>query len=80
MMLMGLMRYKKRTGFLTGVAIAQVSEFSLIFVALGLSLGHISEEVFALIVSVGVLTIGVSTYTIIYSEKYFLIFLPFYLF
>jgi voltage-gated potassium channel Kch len=77
MMLMGLMRYKKRTGFLTGVTIAQVSEFSLIFVALGLSLGHISEEVFALIVSVGVLTIGVSAYTIIYSEKTFPYLSPF---
>lgn len=71
MILMGVMRYKKRTGFLTGVTVAQISEFSLIFVALGLSLGHISEEVFALVVAVGVLTIGVSTYIIIYSEKIF---------
>jgi Kef-type K+ transport system membrane component KefB len=77
MMLMGLMRYKKRTGFLTGVTVAQISEFSLIFVALGLSLGHIPEEVFALVVSVGVLTIGVSTYSIIYSEKIFPYLSPF---
>ncbi|MCF7845273.1 MAG: cation:proton antiporter [Candidatus Pacebacteria bacterium] len=77
MMLMGLMRYKKRTGFLTGVTVAQISEFSLIFVALGLSLGHIPEEVFALVVSVGVLTIGVSTYSIVYSEKIFPYLSPF---
>jgi Kef-type K+ transport system membrane component KefB len=71
MALMGLMRYKKRTGFLTGVTVAQISEFSLIFAALGLSLGHIPEETFALIVSVAVVTIGISTYFIIYSEKIF---------
>jgi Kef-type K+ transport system membrane component KefB len=77
MALMGLMRYKKRTGFLTGATAAQISEFSLVFVVLGFSLGHISEEVFALVVAVGVLTIGASTYIIIYSEKIFPYLSPF---
>jgi len=71
MVIMGLMRYKKRTGFLTGVTVAQISEFSLIFATLGLALGHITDQVFALVVAVGVITITLSTYLILYAEKIF---------
>ncbi len=71
MFLMGMMRYKKRTGFLTGTTVAQISEFSLVFAILGLSLGHIKDEIFALIIAVGVVTIAVSTYVIIYAERIF---------
>ncbi|MDY0377509.1 MAG: cation:proton antiporter, partial [Desulfobacterales bacterium] len=41
--IMGFMGYRRRTGFLAGLAVAQISEFSLIVAALGLSLGHRSE-------------------------------------
>ncbi len=71
MVIMGIMRYKKRTGFLTGVTVAQISEFSLIFATLGLSLGHITNQIFAVIVAVGVVTITLSTYLILYAEKIF---------
>ncbi len=71
MILMGLMRYKKRTSFLTGVTVAQISEFSLIFATLGLTLGHITDQIFAIIVAVGVTTITLSTYLILYAEKIF---------
>ncbi len=71
MIIMGFMRYKKRTGFLTGVTVAQISEFSLIFAMAGLSLRHINEQIFAIIVAVGVVTITFSTYLILYGEKIF---------
>jgi Kef-type K+ transport system membrane component KefB len=71
MTIMGIMRYKKRTGFLTGVTVAQISEFSLIFAIAGLSLGHINNQIFAIIVAVGVVTITLSTYLILYAEKIF---------
>ncbi len=71
MAIMGFMRYRKRTGFLTGVTVAQISEFSLIFATLGLSLGHITNDIFIIIVAVGVLTITISTYLILYAEKIF---------
>ncbi len=71
MTIMGIMRYKKRTSFLTGVTVAQISEFSLIFATLGLALGHITDQIFALIAAVGVVTITLSTYLIIYAEKVF---------
>lgn len=71
MIIMGFMRYKKRTSFLTSVTVAQISEFSLIFATLGLSLGHITNDIFVLIVIVGVITITLSTYLILYAEKIF---------
>lgn len=71
MVIMGLMGYRKRTGFLAGLTVAQISEFSLIFAALGLSLGHIGEGVVGLITLVGLITIALSTYMIIYSHQLF---------
>lgn len=35
--IMGYMGYRKRTGFLAGLTVAQISEFSLIFMAMGMS-------------------------------------------
>ncbi|MEX2099882.1 MAG: cation:proton antiporter family protein [Acidimicrobiia bacterium] len=69
MLIMGLMGYRKRTGFLAGLTVAQISEFSLILAALGLSLGHIEEDTMALITLVGLVTIGLSTYLILYSHQ-----------
>jgi Kef-type K+ transport system membrane component KefB len=69
MIIMGLLGYRKRTGFLAGLNVAQISEFSLILAALGLSLGQINEETLGLITLVGLLTIGISTYLIMYSHQ-----------
>jgi Kef-type K+ transport system membrane component KefB/Trk K+ transport system NAD-binding subunit len=65
--IMGFMGYRRRTGFLAGLTVAQISEFSLILGALGVSLGHIGMEAMSLITLVGVVTICISTYMIIYS-------------
>ncbi len=69
LILMGAMGYRKRTAFLAGLTVAQISEFSLIFAGLGLAIGHITEEVVGLITLVGLITIGLSTYLIIYSHQ-----------
>jgi Kef-type K+ transport system membrane component KefB len=69
MLIMGAMRYRKRVGFLAGLTVAQISEFSLIFAALGVSLGHIGGETLGLITTVGIITIGLSTYLILYSAQ-----------
>lgn len=66
--IMGIMGYRRRTGFLAGLTVAQISEFSLIVAALGLSIGHINEETMGLITLVGVVTIFLSTYMILYSD------------
>ncbi len=69
MTIMGIMGYRKRTGFLAGLTVAQISEFSLLFGALGVTLGHINKDVLSLITLVGIITIGLSTYMILYSHK-----------
>ncbi len=69
MALMGLLGYRKRTSFLTGIAVAQISEFSLILVAMGENAGHLSSETVSMITGVGVLTITVSAYFILYGHK-----------
>ncbi len=68
MVIMGVLGYRSRTGFLAGLTVAQISEFSLILGALGVSLGHISAETMGLITLVGLITISASTYMIIYSH------------
>lgn len=68
MIIMGALGYRKRTGFLAGLTVAQISEFSLILGALGLSLGHINDETMGLITLVGLITISASTYMILYSH------------
>jgi Kef-type K+ transport system membrane component KefB len=67
--LMGRMGYRKYTSALTGLSLSQISEFSLILAALGVSLGHIDQEVLGLITLVGLITMAVSTYLILDSHS-----------
>ncbi len=69
LIIMGIMGYRKRTSFLAGLTVAQISEFSLIFAGMGLAVGHITNEVVGLITLVGLITIGLSTYLILYSHQ-----------
>lgn len=69
MAIMGYMGYRKRTGFLAGLTVAQISEFSIIFVSMGISLGHVGNTVLGLITLVGLVTIALSTYMILYSHR-----------
>ncbi|MGQ9424497.1 NAD-binding protein [Gilvimarinus sp. F26214L] len=68
MIIMGAMGYRKRTGFLAGLTVAQISEFSLIFVSMGLTLGHLQTEALGLVTLVGLITIALSVYMITYSH------------
>ncbi len=68
MIIMGVMGYRKRTGFLAGLTVAQISEFSLIFMAMGLHLGHVSAQAVSLVTLVGLATIALSTSMITYSQ------------
>ena len=65
--IMGGMGYHKRTGFMCGLTVAQISEFSLILAALGMQLGHIDQGTLSLVTLVGLVTIFASTYLILYS-------------
>jgi len=74
--IMGAMGYRKRTGFLAGLTVAQISEFSLIFMAMGVSIGHVADEALGLVTLVGLVTIAASTYMITYSHQLFGVFGP----
>jgi Kef-type K+ transport system membrane component KefB len=69
MAIMGYMGYRKRTGFLAGLTVAQISEFSIIFVAMGISLGHVGDSALGLTTLVGLITIALSSYMILYSHR-----------
>jgi Kef-type K+ transport system membrane component KefB/Trk K+ transport system NAD-binding subunit len=71
MAILRLFGYKKRTNFLAGVSIAQISEFSLILILLGFTLGHLSQEIMSLAVLIAIITIGISSYNIYYSHSIF---------
>jgi len=66
--IMGAMGYRKRTGFLAGLTVAQISEFSLIFIAMGYTIGHVSMETTGLVTLVGIITISLSVYMMTYSN------------
>ncbi len=76
LILMGLLRYRKRTSFFAGLTVAQISEFSLILMSMGLALGHVSNSEVALVVIVGVITMTLSTYMIMGAEKLYSILDP----
>src|SRR3989339_200221 len=71
MLFMRAFNYTKRTNFLVGTTLAQISEFSLIILALGVSIGHIQSEILSTLTLTLVITTIISTYMIIYSEKFY---------
>ena len=71
MAIMGFMGYRRRTGFLAGLTVAQISEFSIVFVAMGITLGHVGVTALGLTTLVGLITITLSTYMILFSHRLF---------
>ena len=67
LLVMGLQGYRARVSFRTGLVLAQISEFSLILIALALSVGQVDNDVVSLITLVAIFTITISTYFISYQ-------------
>lgn len=65
---MNLLGFKRKTNFMTGIAIAQISEFSLILATVGFNAGHIDQRTLSIITMVGLITIPASTYLIYNSD------------
>ncbi|HXH26865.1 MAG TPA: cation:proton antiporter [Candidatus Acidoferrum sp.] len=68
---MGWLGHTKRTSFKAAISLAQVSEFSLVFVLLAQTGGLISGYVGTVITLTAIITIAVSTYLIQYDEQLF---------
>ena len=66
--------YHPRAGFMTGATVAQVSEFSFIVLAAGIAAGLIAEEILPMATMVGMITIAVSSYLILYGESVYKLF------
>ncbi len=72
MLVLGFLGYRKRTSFLTGISLSQVSEFSLILVFMGDKLGHINKETVSIITLVGIISFVSSTYFILGGKKLYI--------
>lgn len=69
MTIMGLMGYRKKTSFFTALTIAQISEFSLVLASIGMKIGHLSNEIVAIITGATIISIAVSTYVVTHAES-----------
>lgn len=61
--------YGERTSFLASITVAQVSEFSFVFAALGLRSGLVDQSVLTLIATVGLVTMAASASMILYNHE-----------
>ncbi|MBU0907423.1 MAG: cation:proton antiporter [Nanoarchaeota archaeon] len=68
MTLMGALGYTKRNGFLAGLTVSQISEFSFILIALGISVGQLEPEILSIVTVIGLITMAGSSYAIMNSR------------
>ncbi|MCZ2846107.1 MAG: cation:proton antiporter, partial [Candidatus Bathyarchaeota archaeon] len=68
MIMSGLYGYRKNTSFLSGISLAQISEFSLIIVIIGYGLGHLSLSIVSMTSIIAIITITFSAYFITFSK------------
>lgn len=69
--IMGRLGYTKKTAFMAGLTVAQISEFSLILATLGIKVGHIPQDIIPVLTMIALITMAGSTYFIMYSEQLF---------
>lgn len=68
MMVIRWMGYSRRASFLASVTVAQISEFSFIFIGVGLSRGWLGQEILSITALVGMVTMAASAYMILYNH------------
>jgi Kef-type K+ transport system membrane component KefB/Trk K+ transport system NAD-binding subunit len=71
MLPLGVFGHTKRNSFKVGVLLAQVSEFSLIFIILAQQIGLVDGKVVSLITLIALITIAASCYGILYDDELF---------
>ncbi|MBN2014288.1 MAG: cation:proton antiporter [Candidatus Altiarchaeota archaeon] len=76
MFICSLFGYGKRTSLLTGLALAQISEFSLILAGEGFSFGHIRADMLSLVTWIMLVTSTVSSYYILHGGQIYNRLLP----
>lgn len=68
---LGLLGYRRRTSFFAGLMVTQISEFSLVLMALGVRQGHVGSDTASIAAAVAVITIIVSSYAITHADAFF---------
>jgi Kef-type K+ transport system membrane component KefB/voltage-gated potassium channel Kch len=71
MAVMGFLGYTKRTSFKASVALAQVSEFSIVLILLGEKRGLIDSSLVTAITFIALCSIAASSYLILFSDRIF---------
>jgi len=74
--LTSLFGYEKRTSFLTGLTLAQTSEFSLIIVTLPFIFNLISQELFSIVIFLAIITMIFTSYFIEFRNGIYWLFTP----
>ncbi|MBP9826868.1 cation:proton antiporter [Candidatus Saccharibacteria bacterium] len=69
MVLMRFLGYTKKTNFKAGLAVAQISEFSLILIVLAVKTGQLPEEISSMMTLIALITIAASTYLIHFADQ-----------
>jgi Kef-type K+ transport system membrane component KefB len=69
--ILGYLGYTKRTSFKSSVALAQVSEFSIVLILLGKERGLIDSSLVTTITFIALCSIAASSYLILFSDKIF---------
>lgn len=68
-LIMNLLGHNTRTSFYTGLTMGQVSEFSLVVLAIAEVYGYIDKSIFSVILVVMLISICFSSYLIVYADQ-----------
>jgi Kef-type K+ transport system membrane component KefB len=67
--MMAVLGYTRKTSVLSGLSLTHISEFSLIVIYLGNSLGVVSDQTVTIVVAVAAITIAIAGYLIKYDTE-----------
>jgi|WetSurMetagenome_2_1015567.scaffolds.fasta_scaffold00374_18 Kef-type K+ transport system membrane component KefB len=70
--ILGLLGFRKRTSFMSGTILAQISEFSLIIIFLAHKAYNLPSSTLSLITLVGIITFVLSSYVVVNNNSIFL--------
>ncbi|VVB79690.1 Glutathione-regulated potassium-efflux system protein KefB [uncultured archaeon] len=66
--------YRQRTAFVSSLALAQLSEFSIIVGVLGFDLGILSQSILSMIILTTIITMSLTVFFVDYEDKFYRVF------
>jgi Kef-type K+ transport system membrane component KefB len=71
MAILSILGYKPRVTFMAGTTLGQISEFSLILIAIALTTNNINNTMVTIVTLVAIITISLSSYGIFFADRLF---------